>query len=75
MQSTIREHRDGGNAGGVFSRYNIIKVWHWSTHPLDPPAVGQQGGFVVVTRDAWGACVARAVLTEVNPVPADPEGG
>lgn len=26
MQSTIREHRDGGNAGGVFSRYNIIKV-------------------------------------------------
>lgn len=27
MQSTIREHRDGGNAGGVFSRYNIIKVW------------------------------------------------
>ncbi|XP_061586358.1 poly [ADP-ribose] polymerase tankyrase-1 isoform X3 [Cololabis saira] len=26
MQSTIREHRDGGNAGGVFSRYNIIKI-------------------------------------------------
>ena len=26
MQSTIREHRDGGNAGGVFSRYNVIKV-------------------------------------------------
>lgn len=26
LQSTIREHRDGGNAGGVFSRYNIIKV-------------------------------------------------
>uniref|UniRef100_A0A673HRF4 NAD(+) ADP-ribosyltransferase n=1 Tax=Sinocyclocheilus rhinocerous TaxID=307959 RepID=A0A673HRF4_9TELE len=22
MQSTIREHRDGGNAGGVFNRYN-----------------------------------------------------
>uniref|UniRef100_A0A8C7V8C6 Poly [ADP-ribose] polymerase n=1 Tax=Oncorhynchus mykiss TaxID=8022 RepID=A0A8C7V8C6_ONCMY len=26
MQSSIREHRDGGNAGGVFSRYNIIKI-------------------------------------------------
>lgn len=26
LQSTIREHRDGGNAGGVFSQYNIIKV-------------------------------------------------
>ncbi len=28
MQSTIREHRDGGNAGGIFSRYNVIKVKH-----------------------------------------------
>ncbi|XP_057674147.1 poly [ADP-ribose] polymerase tankyrase-1 isoform X2 [Corythoichthys intestinalis] len=26
LQSTIREHRDGGNAGGVFSQYNIIKI-------------------------------------------------
>ncbi len=26
LQSTIREHRDGGNAGGVFNRYNILKV-------------------------------------------------
>uniref|UniRef100_A0A8C8GFT2 Poly [ADP-ribose] polymerase n=1 Tax=Oncorhynchus tshawytscha TaxID=74940 RepID=A0A8C8GFT2_ONCTS len=26
MQSSIREHRDGGNAGGVFSRYNVIKI-------------------------------------------------
>uniref|UniRef100_A0A671M4C9 Poly [ADP-ribose] polymerase n=1 Tax=Sinocyclocheilus anshuiensis TaxID=1608454 RepID=A0A671M4C9_9TELE len=26
MQSTVREHRDGGNAGGVFSRYNILKI-------------------------------------------------
>uniref|UniRef100_A0A8C1DF13 Tankyrase, TRF1-interacting ankyrin-related ADP-ribose polymerase b n=2 Tax=Cyprinus carpio TaxID=7962 RepID=A0A8C1DF13_CYPCA len=26
MQSTIREHRDGGNAGGVFNRYNILKI-------------------------------------------------
>ncbi|KAK6494429.1 hypothetical protein HHUSO_G1000 [Huso huso] len=26
MQSTIREHRDGGNAGGVFSKYNILKI-------------------------------------------------
>ncbi len=26
MQSTIREHRDNGQAGGIFSRYNIIKI-------------------------------------------------
>ncbi|XP_058613496.1 poly [ADP-ribose] polymerase tankyrase-1 isoform X3 [Onychostoma macrolepis] len=26
LQSTIREHRDGGNAGGVFNRYNILKI-------------------------------------------------
>lgn len=26
MQSTIREHRDGGHAGGVFNRYTIVKV-------------------------------------------------
>ncbi|XP_046888097.1 poly [ADP-ribose] polymerase tankyrase-2-like isoform X2 [Hypomesus transpacificus] len=26
MQSTVREHRDGGHAGGVFSRYNIVKI-------------------------------------------------
>ena len=26
MQSTIREHRDQGHAGGVFSRYNIVKI-------------------------------------------------
>ncbi|XP_029953506.1 poly [ADP-ribose] polymerase tankyrase-2-like [Salarias fasciatus] len=26
MQSTIREHRDGGHAGGVFSRYNLVKI-------------------------------------------------
>ncbi|CAL8318004.1 unnamed protein product [Lota lota] len=26
LQSTIREHLDGGTAGGVFSRYNIIKI-------------------------------------------------
>ncbi|KAK2865973.1 hypothetical protein Q7C36_002029 [Tachysurus vachellii] len=26
MQSTIREHRDGGHAGGVFNRYNIVKI-------------------------------------------------
>lgn len=26
MQSTIREHKDNGHAGGVFSRYNVIKV-------------------------------------------------
>uniref|UniRef100_A0A672ZF48 Poly [ADP-ribose] polymerase n=1 Tax=Sphaeramia orbicularis TaxID=375764 RepID=A0A672ZF48_9TELE len=26
LQSTIREHRDGGNAGGVFSRVTILKL-------------------------------------------------
>ena len=26
LQSTIREHKDNGHAGGVFSRYNVIKV-------------------------------------------------
>ena len=26
MISTIREHRDGGVAGGVFKTYSIIKV-------------------------------------------------
>ena len=26
MQSTIREHRDNGQAGGIFSRYNIISI-------------------------------------------------
>uniref|UniRef100_A0A8C1T828 Poly [ADP-ribose] polymerase n=1 Tax=Cyprinus carpio TaxID=7962 RepID=A0A8C1T828_CYPCA len=38
MQSTIREHRDGGHAGGVFNRYSIIqkvcnkKLWERYTH-------------------------------------------
>uniref|UniRef100_A0A671RGX5 Poly [ADP-ribose] polymerase n=1 Tax=Sinocyclocheilus anshuiensis TaxID=1608454 RepID=A0A671RGX5_9TELE len=38
MQSTIRERRDGGHAGGVFNRYNIIqkvcnkKLWERYTH-------------------------------------------
>ena len=26
MQATIRTHKDNGHAGGVFSRYNILKV-------------------------------------------------
>lgn len=26
MQNSIREHRDNGHAGGVFSRYNIVRV-------------------------------------------------
>lgn len=26
MQATIREHRDSGQSGGYFSRYNIIRV-------------------------------------------------
>lgn len=29
MQGTIRSHRDNGHAGGVFSRYNIIKVSYY----------------------------------------------
>lgn len=27
MQNSIREHRDNGHAGGIFSRYNIVRVW------------------------------------------------
>ncbi|GBM18725.1 Tankyrase-1 [Araneus ventricosus] len=26
MQATIREHRDNGHAGGIFSRYNVLKI-------------------------------------------------
>ena len=26
MQSTIREHRDNGHAGGIFSRYHVLKI-------------------------------------------------
>lgn len=26
MQSTIRQHRDNGHSGGIFSRYNIVRV-------------------------------------------------
>uniref|UniRef100_A0A7R9CVM7 Poly [ADP-ribose] polymerase n=1 Tax=Timema cristinae TaxID=61476 RepID=A0A7R9CVM7_TIMCR len=26
MQSTIREHRDNGHSGGVFCRYNIVRI-------------------------------------------------
>ncbi|XP_035718507.1 poly [ADP-ribose] polymerase tankyrase-like isoform X3 [Vespa mandarinia] len=26
MQSTIRQHRDNGHAGGIFSRYNIVRI-------------------------------------------------
>ncbi|XP_078532364.1 poly [ADP-ribose] polymerase tankyrase-1 isoform X5 [Lissotriton helveticus] len=26
MQNSIREHRDGGNAGGVFNRYNVLRI-------------------------------------------------
>lgn len=26
MQNTIREHRDNGHSGGIFSRYNIVRV-------------------------------------------------
>ncbi|XP_023016251.2 tankyrase isoform X1 [Leptinotarsa decemlineata] len=26
MQNSIREHRDNGHAGGIFSRYNIVRI-------------------------------------------------
>ncbi|EFX87441.1 hypothetical protein DAPPUDRAFT_221703 [Daphnia pulex] len=26
LQSTIREHKDNGHAGGIFSRYNVLKI-------------------------------------------------
>lgn len=26
MQATIREHRDNGQSGGFFTRYNILRV-------------------------------------------------
>ena len=26
MQNTIREHRDNGQAGGIFNRYNILNI-------------------------------------------------
>lgn len=26
MQATIREHRDNGHAGGVFAKYNVVKI-------------------------------------------------
>lgn len=29
MQATIREHRDNGQSGGFFSRYNIMRVNHF----------------------------------------------
>ncbi|KAK9703982.1 Poly(ADP-ribose) polymerase catalytic domain [Popillia japonica] len=40
MQNSIREHRDNGHAGGIFSRYNIVriqkvqnrKLWERYTH-------------------------------------------
>jgi tankyrase len=30
LQSTIREHKDNGHAGGIFSRYNVLKVDQFS---------------------------------------------
>ena len=34
MQTTIREHKDSGNSGGVFNRYNIIKIQRISNRRL-----------------------------------------
>lgn len=42
MQATIREHRDNGQSGGFFNRYNIMRVcieWHfyvsYTPHPIE----------------------------------------
>lgn len=32
LQSTIREHKDNGHAGGIFSRYNVLKVDQFSVY-------------------------------------------
>ncbi|XP_018580221.1 tankyrase [Anoplophora glabripennis] len=50
MQNGIREHRDNGHAGGVFSRYNIVriqkvqnrKLWERYTHRRQE--VGEENG-------------------------------
>jgi len=34
MQNSIREHKDGGAAGGVFNRYNITKIQRISNRKL-----------------------------------------
>ncbi|CAG2101522.1 unnamed protein product [Medioppia subpectinata] len=34
MQTTIREHKDNGHSGGVFNRYNIIKIQRLSNRKL-----------------------------------------
>ncbi len=34
MQMTIREHKDNGNSGGIFNRYNIIKIQKISNRKL-----------------------------------------
>jgi hypothetical protein len=37
MQSTIREHRDNGHSGGIFCRYNIVRVSEVEKCPPPPP--------------------------------------
>lgn len=34
MQTSIREHKDGGASGGVFTRYNVIKIQRISNRKL-----------------------------------------
>ncbi|XP_026677687.1 tankyrase-like, partial [Diaphorina citri] len=36
MQATVREHRDNGQSGGIFSRYNIIRVTHFKFNCMIP---------------------------------------
>lgn len=40
MQNSIREHRDNGHAGGIFSRYNIVRVSFFSFFNSNFPKLG-----------------------------------
>lgn len=71
MQSTIREHRDGGNAGGVFSRYNILKVRaaSWPSSAWDSFSVFMSSGALrsapaAGVKQMW--CVSPQIQKVVN---------
>jgi tankyrase len=42
MQSTIREHRDNGHSGGIFCRYNIVRVSVVEKYFTKPRKIGQE---------------------------------
>jgi len=46
MQSTIREHKDGGVAGGIFKSYNIIKVCDVSNRIFPKLKIQSNGRFM-----------------------------